>query len=150
MKIKLLRYRTSKECTQGILYVDDEFECFTLEDTHRENKMYGETRIPSGSYGIKLRAEGGYDKKYLKKFPNIHKGMLWLRNVKNFEWIYIHIGNSKRDTKGCILVGNSSDILNESIGNSTSAYLKLYPKITTAIGNGEGVIIEIINYDHRK
>ena len=41
----------------------------------KENeKVYGETRIPAGTYKLKLRTEGGYHQKYSKRFPDIHRG----------------------------------------------------------------------------
>ncbi len=149
MRLKLLRYSTSKESTLGLLYINDKFECYTLEDTFREEKIKGKTRIDSGIYNIKLRIEGGLTKKYQKKFPSIHKGMLWLQNVTNFEWVYIHIGNTAKHSEGCILVGNGSDnnITKDGIiTSSTDAYKRIYPRIAKAIEKGKNVIIEIIDY----
>ena len=44
MKLKLLRYSTSVESTLGILFIDDKFECYTVEDTYREKKIAGEQK----------------------------------------------------------------------------------------------------------
>ena len=52
MNLKLVRYSDNKESTLGILFLDDEFLCYTLEDTHRKEKIAGQTRIPEGKYKI--------------------------------------------------------------------------------------------------
>lgn len=149
MRLKLLRYSTSKESTLGLFYIDNEFECYTLEDTYRKKKIVKETRIGSGIYTIELRKEGGLNSKYKKKFPDIHKGMLWLRNVPNFQYVYIHIGNESKHSAGCILVGDGvNNNINKSgfINSSTTAYKRVYSKIVKAIEKNESVIIEIIDY----
>lgn len=102
---------------------------FTLEDEARTKKVWGETRIPAGSYDLAYRTEGGHHARYAEKFAAIHKGMLWLQNVPGFEWILIHIGNSDDDTAGCILVGDSADLRSWTIGRSTDAYKRVYQEI---------------------
>jgi hypothetical protein len=44
-------------------------------------------------------------------------------------------------------VGNSSDYSKGFIGQSVSAYKRIYPKIAAAIENGEEVTITYVNYD---
>ncbi len=114
----------------------------TLEDTRREVKVYGETCIPAGTYKLELRTEGGKNASYQKRFPEMHKGMIWLRNVPNFTWVYIHVGNTNEDTLGCILVGQSAGL--DFVGQSVNAYKEIYPKIVAAIeaGGCEIVITE--------
>ena len=36
------------------------FLAYTLEDEQRDVKVYGETRIPAGTYKLKLRTVGGF------------------------------------------------------------------------------------------
>ena len=144
--MQLIRQKDDGESTVGIILVNGQFECFTLEDTHNEPKVYGQTRIPEGKYEIKLRDEGGMTKKYGQRHSDIHKGMLWLQDVENFEWVYIHIGNTAEHTDGCILVGDGCTATtgNQSISHSTTAYKRLYTKVIAAFDNGEDVTIEVI------
>jgi hypothetical protein len=107
---------------------------YTLEDTKQAHKIWGETRIPAGSYNIDLRSEGGMTQRYGARYPEIHVGMLWLRHVPLFEFIYIHVGNSAADTNGCILVGMRRG--DDRIYESRDAYRMIYPKIVGAIDNG--------------
>lgn len=144
MILKLQRFQHGKESTLGLLSVNGVFECFTVEDENREVKVSGETRIPAGVYPITLRNEGGMTQRYAAKFP-FHRGMLWLRDVPGFKWVYIHIGNKEDQTEGCILV-NMGVMKVEDGGygmSSTLAYTDLYQKIIKAMDAGENVYIVI-------
>lgn len=146
MLIKLKRFKSDSKGTIGTLTIDDNPKCFTLEDAHRDVKVLGETRIPMGNYIVKLRNEGGMTKRYAKRYAN-HRGMLWLQDVPNFEWVYIHTGNTEEHTDGCILVGEIAN-LNENrkvVGESRDAYVDIYETISGAILNGIQVRIQIID-----
>ena len=104
MKLEVLRISSQKDSTNGILFdVTEErkFLCYSLEDEHREEKLKGETRIPAGTYNVTLRTVGGFNSRYEKKYGNMHKGMLWVRDVPGFEYILIHTGNTDEHTAGC-------------------------------------------------
>jgi hypothetical protein len=105
-------------------------------------KVPGETRIPAGTYQIKLRPEGGMNAKYAARFPADHRGMLWLQDVPGFEWVYIHIGNTDDDTLGCILVGDTANI-EGTLARSEQAYRRIYGTISNAILAGEPVSITV-------
>ena len=147
MELKVYRYSSQSQTTLGALHINGEFECYTLEDQHQDIKVKGETRIPKGTYNIGLRTVGGFDARYKAKF-SFHKGMLQVLNVPGFEYILIHIGNDEDDTAGCLLVGNTANNnrLNKGfIGDSTTAYKSLYPKVLKAIESGLDVTIQYID-----
>ena len=156
MVLELLRISSQDDSTNGILFEVVEggprrFLAYTLEDEYREEKIKGETRIPAGAYNITLRTVGGFHKKYKKRFKNIHKGMLWLRDVPNFEYVLIHCGNTDEHTGGCILVGktqteNKGKYKDGFIGRSTESYFDVYPPIAEAIERGEEVTIIITDF----
>ena len=58
MELRLQREKNNGDTTIGRLYIDGEYECYTLEDQPNDKKVYGETRIPAGTYEIKLRTTG--------------------------------------------------------------------------------------------
>jgi len=155
MKLKVLRFSSQEDSTSGLLFLDGDlglqFLCYTLEDEARALKVRGETRVPAGTYEIKLRTEGGFHEKYKKRFGGLHKGMLHVTNVPNFEWILIHTGNTDEHTAGCLLVGDSQEnntiIKDGFIGKSTNAYKRIYPNIAKALKNNDKVTIEYIDYD---
>lgn len=144
MTITVKRFSDNGESTLGLLYINGSFVCYTLEDEARTQKVYAETRIPEGTYEVKLRTEGGFHQRYKQKFGAMHKGMLHITNVPNFEYVLIHIGNDDDDTAGCLLVGdapNNNAVTSGFIGNSTNAYKRIYPAIAEAILNNEQVTI---------
>jgi len=149
MKIKVQRFSENNESTVGLLFIDDVFYCFTLEDEGRAVKVFNETRIPSGTYKIGYRKVGGHHERYLKRFGNnVHYGMLEIKDVPNFKYILIHIGNDDDDTSGCVIVG---DICHNNIdadgyiGKSAVAYVRIYKLISKALEQGEEVSIQIID-----
>ena len=161
MNLEVIRISSGTDSTNGILLEVDkyapaphaegyrckrEFLAYTLEDEYRDEKKYGETRIPDGTYKLDLRKTGGYHQKYSKRFKDIHIGMLHVTNVPGFEYILIHCGNTDEHTAGCLLVGDSQEnnqITKDGfIGKSTQAYKRIYPKIAKAIECGEEVTIK--------
>ena len=144
-KIVLNRVRRGPDNVIGTLSFNGHVYA-TLEDPVRRRKIPGVTAIPSGTYELTLRNEGGMTKRYAKRFPNMHKGMIWLRDVPDFKYVYIHIGNYPKDTDGCILVGMRAK--QEMIVGSTDAYRRMYPLLVKMIG--EGCQIEIINIEQGK
>tara|TARA_B100000519_G_C14232938_1_gene433345 strand:+ start:1528 stop:2007 length:480 start_codon:yes stop_codon:yes gene_type:complete len=155
MKLKVLRFSSQEDSTSGLLFLEGDlglqFLCYTLEDEARVLKVRGETRVPAGTYEIKLRTEGGFHEKYKKRFAGLHKGMLHVTNVPGFEWILIHTGNTDEHTAGCLLVGdsqeNNSIIKDGFIGKSTNAYKRIYKDISRALELKEKVTIEYVDFD---
>ena len=155
MKLEVLRFSSQQDSTNGLLFqvIDGkrDFLCYTLEDERREEKVKHETRIPAGTYKIKLRKEGGFHARYTKKYPDIHRGMLHVTDVPGFEYILIHTGNTDEHTSGCLIVGSSqtSNLVAKDgfIGSSTATYKQIYPPIARAIEDGQEVVIEYIDYD---
>lgn len=154
MKLEVQRFSSQTNSTLGMLFDVTEkpkFLCYTLEDESRDVKIKGITRIPSGTYKVTLRKEGGFHQRYTKKFgSDFHKGMLWVRNVPNFEYILIHIGNTDSNTAGCLLVGDTQQqniTQNGYIGSSTDAYKRIYPQIADVLVNGGEVYITYVDYD---
>ena len=81
----------------------------------------------------------------------MHKGMLWVRDVPNFEYILIHTGNTDEHTAGCLLLGNTQQTNFGSsdgfVGSSVNAYKRVYPKIAKALVEGEEVTITYTDFD---
>ena len=155
MKLKVLRFSSQEDSTSGLLFLETDlglkFLCYTLEDEARALKVRGETRVPAGTYQIKLRTEGGFHGRNTKRIAGMHKGMLHVNNVPNFKWILIHTGNTDEHTAGCLLVGDSQEnnviIKDGFIGKSTNAYKRIYPPIAKALEKGEEVTIQYIDLD---
>ena len=142
MELKLIRKYRKTDYTIGILYVNNKYFCEILEDTDRglkdsmsleeikKIKIKDQTCIPYGKYQILMT----YSPKYKKIMPLVN-------NVKGFEGIRIHSGNTNKDTSGCLLPGFNK--IKGQVINSRETFNKLYSLIQTAINNKENVTIEI-------
>ncbi len=121
------RWFTNKS-TMGELLLDGEFQCHTLEDTIRDpnkdgvlqkdEKVYGETAIPAGTYEIVI----SFSDKFKKKLP-------MLMHVPHFDAIRIHSVATAKHTKGCIGVGNRVPDMLDFVANGRDVFSKLMPKI---------------------
>ncbi len=142
MEIKVIRDVHSENSTTGKMYVDDVFECFTLEDKDRglkstmsldelkSLKVYGETAIPTGRYQVTTSFSGIFQRE-----------MPLLVNVPDYDEVRIHPGNSDKDTLGCILVGEARTV--DWVSNSRAAFARFWPKMKAAIDAGQKVFITI-------
>jgi len=146
MEIKVIRTQFGKDATNGMVFIDGLFECYSLEDQYQEVKVMHETCIPEGKYDIKFRTTGGFHSKYSSRYGAMHHGMLHIQDVPGFQYILIHTGNTDEHTSGCLIVGDTQQDLdvnfNGMVGASTQAYKKLYPKIAKELLIGEKVTIE--------
>lgn len=154
MKLRLERKWPKETYTIGRLYVDGILFCNTLEDRDRglrqtdseayikSRKVYGETAIPKGTYGVamnvtspKYSASAWYWKLCQGKVPR-------LISVKGFDGILVHTGSTALDTLGCILVGKNTKV--GQLTESKATFEKLYKKMKSAYDKGEEITIEIV------
>lgn len=129
MKIKLVREIFNENSTIGKLYLDGTFECYTLEDKVREEKIPGKTAIPYGSYRIVI----DFSNRFKKLMPH-------LLDVPGFTGVRIHAGNTENDTEGCILLGKETD--SKSISSSKDAVNAFLGKLDVALKK-DSVWIEV-------
>lgn len=137
MELLLKRETFTAESTIGRLFVDGVFECFTLEDCVREIegqpveqwKIKGITAIARGRYRLQLH--------HSPKFGTVPM----LVDTPGFTLVYIHWGNTAKDTEGCILVGKKQG--RDVIESSRDAFHSLFGKIVDAINRGEEVWITV-------
>ena len=156
MDYRLLRINSQLDYSMGVMFtvatnvhdpgpvIQVRHLCYTLEDEFREVKVRKETRISAGTYELKLRTVGPLNSRYQLRFNDIHEGMIWLRSVPNFKYIYLHCGNTDDHTDGCILVGSYLRL--NRVLNSRSTYRAIYPGIVESIKAGP-TYLEIVDYD---
>ena len=145
MRTKILRVAEGKQSTLSHLYIDDVFQCYLLEDKIRNIKLPKQTAIPTGNYTLRLNTWGGMNAEYRQKFPKLHKGMIEINGLPNFSFVYIHIGNTYRQTAGCPLCGFGFEFVNGDyqVLRSKDAYQMIYPKLLAiAQGNEKSISIE--------
>lgn len=90
--VELIRLEEYQEGTLGILKIDKQFFCCTLEPNDRENRT-SVSSIPAQQYKCK--------RYHSDKYPNTFQVM----DVPDRDYILFHAGNTEDDTEGCILLG---------------------------------------------
>lgn len=139
MRLTLIRIANRPTYCIGKLYIDGVYVMDTLEDTDRglddtmdveeikKLKVYGKTAIPTGIYPVTIT----YSPKFKKNLP-------LLLNVKGYEGVRIHQGNTDKDTLGCILVGQNKQV--GKVLNSRKMFDILYKELVKTKGR---IIIDI-------
>lgn len=142
MRLHLQLVAETMNSSISVMAVAGEFVCFVLEDGYRDKKVKAETRIPAGVYRIEKRTTGGFYEQYRDKLK--HDFSIQIVDVPGFENILIHIGNTVKDTAGCLLTGLGVGFNgNFAVNQSTAAYLQVYETIRLAFDRGDKVEIEI-------
>lgn len=137
MQLKLIRSVLTGTSTFGKLLLDGEFYAYTCEDAVRNlngncnKKIKNETAIDAGTYEVVLTFSNRFQK-YLPLFLN----------VKCFEGIRIHGGNTAKDSEGCILIGAEGD-MKTKIWNCASKVIGLVAAMK-AVEKTEKIWIEIV------
>lgn len=127
MKLLLKRLHKTDKSTIGELSIDGKFECYTLEDVERKEKVFGKTAIPKGTYEVVMTMSNRFKKR-----------MPLLLNVPGYEGVRIHTGNKPEDTEGCLLLGKTRGV--DVIGDSRKAIADFYPKLEAALKVGKVTI----------
>lgn len=136
MDIQVKRTVFTNLSTVGEMWIDGQFECYTLEDCTREIlgkpvaewKIKDSTAIPIGTYTVTI----DQSTRFGRLMPHI-------LNVPGFSGIRIHSGNDAVDTEGCILVGQEKTT--DFIGHSKAAFAEFYPKLEAAMPQGVKITI---------
>lgn len=138
LEILVVRSYRGPEYTIGHLYIEGQYFCDTLEDVDRglnsamseeeilAIKVNGKTAIPTGTYDITLaiRSNKFSQPKYEKQYGFCKAYLPRLINVKGYEGVLVHCGNTAEHTDGCLLVGENK--VKGQVINSTNTFKKLY------------------------
>lgn len=113
-EVTVNRFNYTPELTQGLLYVDGEYLCATLERPWLENLAF-KSCIPDGGYDAKYRSDERFS-----------MGVFEIYQVPERTGILIHTGNEVEDSTGCILVGVQHG---NKVYESRVTFLKLFAAI---------------------
>lgn len=133
MKIKIIRRYTGTNCVIGKFKVFDENEkellsCFSLERKEEGLESGKNLRIPAGVYKLRRHSPSRFENTLRSITKRADDTMINVYNdeVPASRAILIHWGNTDRDTQGCILLGQTKDNNNESVGQSRQACKDFY------------------------
>ena len=150
MELLLRRIACRDTYTIGKLYIDGVYFCDTIEDKDRglrqdmqpsvirAIKRKGVTAVPTGRYRVTLDVQSSKFK--TKPMYQFCDGYLpRLINVTGFEGVLIHVGNTAKDTEGCLLVGKNTRV--GKVLESRKTFVELYDRLMQ--GYKEGIYITI-------
>lgn len=151
----LQRFSDNRESTLGLYFKEIvngakkalSFIGYGLEDEYRDVKVMKETRVPAGLYEIVIQqAETPKTLQYQAKYGTWFEKHLMLKDVQNFTAVYLHIGNTDKDTDACLLMGDNAN--NNSIGkgeiiNSTVCFSRFYKELYPHLKAGGKAFIDI-------
>jgi hypothetical protein len=149
MKFILKRINDNGKSTIGnLFYENGRLFAFTLEDEHRDVKVMHETRIPKGTYELKIRKEDTpLTIKHRTSYGAWFKHHIEVTGIPNFSGVYVHAGNDETHTSGCLLLGdtllNNEVFEKNNLATSTQAVERFYKLVYPAIEKGEKCVIEI-------
>ena len=131
INLLLLRDTFTDESTIGELFLNGERFCDTLELPYRDNQK-SISCIPTGEYKVRLRLP--------RESATRHYIHLLVKDVKDRSHILFHRGNTAKDTRGCILVGQGSQ--HNIVHNSSLAMDLLIKEIINLGGKNINLIIK--------
>ena len=131
VNLLIIRNTFTEVSTIGKLYLNGEWLCDTLENPYLDNQR-NISCIPTGEYSVRLRtARESATKDY------VH---LLVKDVANRDLILFHIGNTAKDTRGCVLVGIGTE--QDLVKNSRLAMELLMKEIINLGGTNINLIIK--------
>lgn len=158
LHLRVIREPSDGGATLGALYLNDVWQCWTLEDVIREPKdappmasasgeaidssaldawvrswkVKGKTAIPAGRYDLRLTASARFG----RVLPEVV-------GVPGFIGIRIHPGNTEHDTEGCLLLGTNRT--ERAVIESKIALQFLMRRLTPAVQGNDPIVIEYEN-----
>lgn len=153
MELLIDRKWKKQSYTMSNLYIDGKWFCNVLEDADRNLddsmsedmikllKIPSITAIPRGTYEITLDVVSPKFSRY-DFYKEVCDGKLpRLKNVKGFDGILIHAGNTDKDSSGCLLVGQNK--VKGQVLNSKETFKHLYQLLQDRKNKGEKITIKI-------
>ena len=131
INLLIIRDTFTDKSTIGELFVNGERFCDTLELPYRDNQR-SISCIPLGQYKVRLR--------YARESATRNYLHLLVQDVKDRSYVLFHRGNTAKDTRGCILVGQGTQ--QNIVYNSTLAMDLLMKEIINLGGTNINLIIK--------
>lgn len=140
MQILVKRIAKKATYTIGKLYINGKYFCDTIEDKDRgltsdmslnkirSLKVPSETAIPTGTYTVTLNVVSPRlsKKQFYRDYANGGR-VPRLIDVKGYDGVLIHVGNTALDSSGCLLVGENKRV--GEVINSKETFKKLYKEL---------------------
>ena len=124
--LTLVRYTRTDEAILGSLYLNGAFVCYTLENEAKA--------IPCGMYSV----QNSKSPKFKRELPLLHNAQ-----VPASRGIRIHVGNTAKDSQGCVLVGMTREV--HLLGGSKLKESKAAETMVTMLCRNESNLVIVDN-----
>lgn len=131
-RMDIVRLEEGTGGTFGVLRMDGEVFCVTLEPPYRDNRR-DVSCIPPGEYGCRRVRSPSFGDTYE------------IENVPGRDHILFHRGNVVGDTRGCVLLGRSFGLLGDERGVVRSRHA--FREFLSRCGGADRFTVFI--HDHR-
>ena len=125
--LTLVRYTRTETAILGSLYLNGAFICYTLENAAKA--------IPCGMYTV----QNSKSPKFKRELPLLHNAQ-----VPSSRGIRIHVGNTAKDSQGCVLVGMTREV--HLLGGSKLKESKAAEVMVTMLCRNETNLVIVDNY----
>ena len=125
--LTLVRYTRTETAVLGSLYLNGAFICYTLENAAKA--------IPCGMYSV----QNSKSPKFKRELPLLHNAQ-----VPAGRGIRIHVGNTAKDSQGCVLVGMTREV--HLLGGSKLKESKNAETMVTMLCRNETNLVIVDNY----
>ena len=126
MTVELVRFAYTVKGTFGILFVDGDPICYTVERPWDDNKP-NVSCVPEGTYPLRMRSSGVVKRSSAGAFE---KG--WeICEVPDRTYIMVHVANHMGHLQGCVGTGDQLGVVGNQFGvwNSRAAFAKFMQRL---------------------
>ena len=143
-RMVLQRYRDDGNVTLGLLYVNEHFYCYTIEDSAASLSEGKPGKIPPGSYAVGFeKAATALTTMYRARFPEWFTRHIQLSG--NSHSAYLYNGSDSRNNHGNIMVSDFPAVQGDNplAVNPIVTYERLYKYLAEKIYSNIEIVITI-------
>lgn len=143
--VSLHRFMNDGETTLGMLFVNQQLICYTLEAGKQASNTHLPFRIPAGTYVFGFhKTETPLTTIYRQQY-NWFSSHLVIQDVPGFDTVFLYLGEPENRHQGCVQIADSlnNESLSNSLADSIKAYQRLYEKVTEITNKGEQLHISV-------
>lgn len=139
INLTILRISDDGETVVGKLFLNEVFYCYTLEDSHSDEKIRAEILPAPGAYSLRLNQnDQAVASVYQQLYPGWFSFPLQLQNVPGFTAVYILNNSNDAPDHASIMVTDTLQVSNKEafLKSSEATFKRLYLWLRQALEKG--------------
>ena len=145
-----MRISDDGETVVGKLFLNEAFYCYTLEDSHTDERIRAEILPASGTYSLRFNQnDQAVTSVYQQLYPQWFTFPLELQNVPGFTAVYILNNSKDAPDHASIMVTDTLQVSNKEafLKSSEATFKRLYLLLRQALEKGVSARIIIKEED---